>query len=86
MNKHEKVFQKILQAVVGGEVPKASDFKLWAVVSDPPVIEFDHDFSIANSDFLQKMISFEKIKESYPSLIDDNVKSLSINFSVLAMR
>lgn len=30
MNKHEKVFQKILQAVVGGEVPKASDFKLWA--------------------------------------------------------
>ncbi|MDS1345346.1 hypothetical protein [Planktothrix agardhii] len=33
-----------------------------------------------------KMISFEKIKESYPTLIDENVKSLSINFSVLAMR
>lgn len=56
------------------------------VVSDPPVIEFDNDFSMANSDFLQKMISFEKIKESYPTLIDENVKSLSINFSVLAMR
>ncbi len=56
------------------------------VISDPPVIEFDPDFSIANSDFLQKMISFEKIKENYPTLIDENVKSLSINFSVLAMR
>ncbi len=30
MNKHEKVFQRIIQAFVGGEVPKASDFKLWA--------------------------------------------------------
>jgi hypothetical protein len=56
------------------------------IVSDPPVIEFDHNFSIANSDFLQDMISFEKIKENYPNLIDENVKSLSINFSVLAMR
>ncbi len=56
------------------------------VVSEPPVIEFDHNFSIANSDFLKKMISFEKIKYSYPNLIDENVKSLSINFSVLAMR
>ncbi|SKB11763.1 hypothetical protein PL11201_180017 [Planktothrix sp. PCC 11201] len=47
---------------------------------------FDSNFSIANNDFLQKKIGFEKIKDSYPTLIDENIKSLSINFSVLAMR
>jgi hypothetical protein len=56
------------------------------IVSDSPIIEFDSNFSITNSDFLQKTISFEKIKDIYSTLIDENVKSLSINFSVLAMR
>ena len=30
MTEDQKIFQRIIQAVVGGEVPKASDFKLWA--------------------------------------------------------